>query len=823
MTSISCNRLVKIYLNDIKNELNFLFDEILHIAYIYNFFSVKKGEGDEENRVESHSLRNFFRTINPILREISEDLIDMYVDYREAEQLLQTDFSASKETKEVLVKRNIDFFQLINNYIRTKEKLLEKLVFLQRKIISILDSFPFYYPSPKVSSIKEASKIHLFIELLAQDIYDVLTREFHLPEREEKLHKSTYFYWDYDPELRFLEKSDLFIFNSNFFLPEKQSYWMILFHEVFHFILNKAKVRELSSENKSNEKGRKFVDTLLKYIDRCIETLYFRFPVIGTKTTIGKDVITDIFIDSMLTYMFGEAFFIPAFSNIFLFDEGSFLLPRANRTWYIRLRVLTDVLERFHGESSSRGKCTKDVALSCKEILEEYRKAQYETRYVRLTLFSHMEKIIKVIEEFCMDFIARYKDYLNKLKKDIESKEWVKTYLDAQINFIRSKWKNPYQHVEGRIFCYKLHQQLIGSIDSDEKRLQVINLKYIKCRYDTGKNLCHYKDTFHALSYGVYTGLYIDENFNQKINKMKDKCSIYEVFYSLHRLDLIGDNSLKHLTVVSTETESNPEDRYPDIELELIESEVLFYKKDYVLTYITGDELDLTSKESKIYILVKSLINSIPLKRQGRNPYEEVIELFKKPLDDESKIAGHPAKVHHFISFDWFDLATLIVLEPNGSEINLYDVLKELKCKVLINNKKGEGETDVPLLLRTETDIFIGNDILSQVEVPMGSIHLRVSSEYLGETNEQLAKIEDIMEKATNGINLGTWEIALRFGIRDLMLVPKKRENGGTWKFKHILSRICDVLNMKNNKLFSDFQFVVGVVAECDVKNHKDR
>jgi len=591
LKEITDNKLLQVFLEDRKTELNFLMEEILHLAYVYNYFS--QPLNFTKFNIEEHSLRAFFRGQAPILQEISADLKKMYRYFKEAYKFFKekSDISLPNKEAEQLFAPYIKFFELLNNYNSTKEALLEKLAFIQRKYISIINSFPFYYPIPKTSSIKEASKIHLFIELISQDLYDLFSEEFGLHYENEvngkRNKKSAYFYWDYDPDLRFLEKSNLFIFNSNFLLPEKQSYWITLFHEVFHFMVNK--IREGYRPNSRQEKKYKFIYDLLKYIDRCTETIYIA-PT--SRISLGKDTITDIFIDSILVYMFKELYFIPMFMNVFIFDEDDLLFPKPDRTWLIRLKVLSTIL-KMDAEKSS---IATQIAEESIKILDIYKRVQSKIGTYNAKITVIQENLAESVREFCEKYLRRHSKFLNELKRKIESKEWAKAYLEAQHMYIEEKYKNPKFSREGRIYCYVLHKSLLGLEAKDKAsltKLEIVNFKYLKIRYDTeeGADLRKYKKEFDALNYGIYTGLKVRTAYNQKTSKF-DSGLEEEAFNILSKLGLLKNNSTKtskSLQNDASEDGKNKEKNKGSIESSLTEKNIPFYKNDYVLTCIKGN------------------------------------------------------------------------------------------------------------------------------------------------------------------------------------------------------------------------------------------
>ncbi len=92
--------LIKIFVNDIKTEINFLLDEFLHIAYLVDFFSKEKyrSKSDDKGRINNmssilgkHSLRDFFQGIKPILREIRDDLEKMVMHHDNIQQIINKD------------------------------------------------------------------------------------------------------------------------------------------------------------------------------------------------------------------------------------------------------------------------------------------------------------------------------------------------------------------------------------------------------------------------------------------------------------------------------------------------------------------------------------------------------------------------------------------------------------------------------------------------------------------------------------------------------------------------------------------------------------
>ena len=786
------SKLLDLFINTLTQEFNFLLDEVLHIFYVINFFSLEQKTSQEkkQNGFFAHDLRAFFRHLKNMQRELGEDIIKLSEHWKS--------FTTLHKEKPDNEEKLVYFFENITKFIKTKNKLLEKINFLQKKIIGILNSFPFYYPSPKVSSIREASKIHLFIEYLSNDILEIFG-EKSIP---------VYFYWDFEPEIKFLENEKSFIFNSNFFLPEKQSYWIFLFHEVFHFLLNKKERSFEVPQSIHSDSFGPLMENILRYTDRCIETLFFISP--RTPQDFSREVIKDTFIDSILTHLFGKSFFIPAFTNLFLYDEGLFLYPEISRTWYVRINVASEFL-------SERDNSVKEAF---DRLMEIYTNTQ--RKFVMPELYMRDRKLVITIHNFAENLISKHKKDLEDLKNSFisEDKKWLSTYLTIQKYVIDEKWKNPGMKEEGRLYCYGFYDRLfnLDLFEKNEKELgkklkelkenlKVIEFKYIKTRFDGDSEkelrkesgiIEKLKEEIDAWGYGSYTGLIINKNIYQKFNRLQSESELENAI-----------NILKKLAEINNKTKinsSSPEYK----EYKLVLKDIPFYKFDYILTLIEPIKNPKDQKETEedyfeggnsIYIIIKYSINLEKVKDFKK--IKEMFDKFKEGLQNQIFKTSKTWNVDivHFISFDWFDCATMILLKKttkknyknNKEYFKLNEILKSLKCNILVDNENA--------LLRTETDVFIGKEIAEYVEIEKPLIEVRVSSHLLGESKGFSEKIASILENP---------EVSFVFGIKDLVILPKK-----TYNFTKLLEKVEKIAN---EKCFSDIQFVVRTSSPCDAK-----
>lgn len=792
-------------------ETNLILEELLHIGYVINFFSTG---------TESKKYNLFYRLQNPdtSLRFLFSNLIVPFQELVNKVEVFYEEVKELKELKEDLINYSVDEEKNRKNYdlcaknffgkfifIQSKKRtILDLMDYMQKKLINMIESFPGYYPSPKEASSKGATKIHLYMELFSGE-FKFLLEQLKNKTDKDKNENIVCFYWDFLPEVRYILKADNLFINTDFFLPKRQSHWLILCHEVLHYILYNA-------INKEKLENNNFFDSILYYIKKMTGTIDLVLYSLKIKSDIDENSLTDIFIDSLLTYILGLPYFLPITVRLFAFDEENFWLPSsAKRKWFLRLMTALNFYK-----SSKQKNIDQQFAKDFEEILNLYRKLQISTGTINPFLYRKEEAISSIISEFLNRFFKKERASLEQLKnifqEQKEANKWTYSYLkyaskyfEYYLNKLKSKnsenkkGKNNKNISEGRALC-RIFGDILYFQESNINReyikklieMPVYKFQYFKVRYDKVKKRSNKSypcvleklqslRTLCAWSFGPYTFLSFDIfPYNEKYNRMENSDEYLQALENLISNDDINFRNAK-----------SPE-------IELLSNHFLFYKEDLSLTLY---DYDLENKEKldnpleiirtpcdKIYLFIKYQIC-----RDKQIKFEDIKQLFMDYREEISKYQICRIDIFHFISFDWFDFCTLITFRPKNipnNKIDLMGILKILKEKVLINN---QGK-----LRRTETDIFIGKNITDKVKIRLPYIHLRVSSNELGKT-------KNIIESIKRKDLISGWKISSRFGIRDLVLSPP---TSAAFTFEKIL----DVLkSVTEEGIFSDFQFVVSV------------
>ena len=802
---------------DAEIRLTLLLEEFLHTVNVIHFFAKPR---NEENK--STSLSSMFRKLEDIPKSIIESfskVINKYQNFKNTIYELQNhseDFLALKLFSEYV------------GYSFEERNLLQEMDFIQTKLVSLLESFQKYHPSPKESSIKDATKIHFYLEKIAEDLLLLFGNSFITEKENKNKPDKAFFFWKFTPEINFLKNErNLFIIDSDSFLPNRQITWIILAHETLHYLYSIYKY----SESKNNLFRR-----MHEYARRweTVTAIAFARNRIRSSKVDAEIYFVDVLIDVILTEIFSYKYAFPALLYLFTLDEGeSVSLPDWNRFWTIRYRaILERIKEKIENENNEG---IKNLINSFGSLFEAYQRTQKFYGFPNVSnLYLEEEILSRTSKELISSFLKNSKESIENLKRKLEldtgengnvdELKYLKTYLltlDKYYEYLTEKVQenalDKGKYKEGRAFCRTLLEATLYGYEKvkeleeyikDYFEKPVYKFQFYRVRYDDDENNINelYKALMgeenslrkfvDAYCFGSYTFLYISkEEEYEKVSKY-EKCGK-------------DDNAWKNLErVVSSNQEnvnsSNEEDliRCPEIYLM---NKLRFFRHDYSLTLYSDNEGNLVSilRNSKdyIYIFVKYNVNNVKNFQETNDlnnveNFQKINDLFDK---FKQKIEKHceDISIFHFISFEWYDYLTLIAIKPSGIEFHLNKVLKALKELVLIGNNG--------ILGRTETDIFVGLNILDKVIVKTPHIHLRVSSESLGETKEKIIP-------ALKGKN---FEVSLRFGIRDLVI----KEEGGNYfedNFKNLLNRIYkDILLGEDLKgKFSDIQFIVEVDSQ---------
>jgi len=741
--------------DNIRRQVNLLMEEVLHLYYFMNFLSPPD---------LSDSSASPDRSCHPVfslekLRDFSKRL---------AEDIVST---ARRVSDERFLKTYSEFVNIQN---KLNLEIIPKVSFLQKKSLSFQSGHQHYFPYPKLTSFREAFKIHLYMENI--------TREFWKSIAEGTYEKRVLFFWDYDTQVRFIDnrndilkfvseekKGNLYlIINTDFFLPHRQSHWIILFHEVFHFLFN---LYERANGDKVLLK-RLGLSELIPLFEIIVEGINdCRLALVHSNISwfnFDPVVVVDSFIDAFLTKIFGVPFLLPISTRLFAFDEKSFQFPQRRR-WFVRIKTLSSLnhiglLEKLEPKLKSA------FLDSFRQTVEDYEKKQISASasLVREDHFIIENIISKVIASMVDQTRMNFK-FINNL---LAEKEWLSKYvnyanqytehyLSAIINENRRNRK-----IEGRALCgiYQYYCSGHKTEKNEEKKLfdtPVIKFSLYKLRTN---NFQYSKlDDKFQLSIGLspYNLAFLDK---EEIFEKEDLTS-KQVLDKIERI--LNRQSCNNC---------NCETCY-DLECSLLSRKLYFYKEELNLTFLSGftttngnqsgeDEsrkieatkemvLEHCNLRGKVGIFIKSQLKT-RTNQNERDLFSEISEnlreFSRKALKELNGIKRITCIL--FSSFDWFDYLILLLVEPQHQPpLRLKDILSFLKKNFILNNE---------LLSRTETLIFIDNNIKDCITLPPIDVLLRVRSEQLGESWNF---IERIVEKLPPSVS-----VISSFGVRDLTL-----------------------------------------------------
>ena len=734
--------------DDIDIRLNLLLEELLHLSYIVRFL---KANVDRENADGFYSCEpgDIFPKLYGYTECVKDELTKIVDDWQNLKERLQEFLNSRKNLKE----RGNLFNKLVDvqNRISGDEQLLSKFDFLQKKLLSYQSGSQHYYPHPKMTSIKEAVKIHLYMENLAREFLELLGSS-----------DNVLFFWDYFPDVRFLTKEDkALIINTDFFLPNRQSHWIILFHEVIHYLVLQSMRKREKGQNLSY-----FFQVFTEYIEDTSNDCRIALYRYGIDYIPDINTIVDVFIDSLLTKVFGVAYLLPVATRLFAYDEENFLYPQKRR-WFLRLSILSKIF-------SPRAKKEKAFIEDLKELLDYYNKTQIvESAGVIGEEFFTTEAVFESV------VLTRVKSFLRKicfpfeLLRSLDASPWIKTYIKYTQLYTDRYLNNSWEKKEGRAICFtyqelccrrnkRLRENEVKEAISNGFQKEVFKFNLLKFRFDFPERIT----IFDILEEGQFKFLWGLSNFNILTIEEED---INEKVSAIEDLENVR-KKLKLMFGDNTEEVRRNE----SLELYLMKKGFYFYKEELSLTLISENKEDLLNiiQNPQQYVLI--FVKFLSKNNDNNNCWEKFHSLFSR----------EGIKTFILSSFDWFSYCTLIAIpaERENGLIDLDHVLKELKGNILLDNNS---------LLRTETSIFVGRNISDKIKLPYVNILLRISSRDLGKSRKF---IDSIKQKG--------FKVSSSFGIRDVIVHLKED------CMKNLLKNIKEILIIagENDIKISDIQ-----------------
>ena len=365
----------KFLLKEQEIRLKFIEEEYLHIKSIVEFFSL----GKDSEALKGTSLRSTVGYLQLAVEHIGKQHNEAKQIWERMHRLLQG-ISAS-QSYELLPTFLSDYVKVT----RILENLAEVMDFLQRKIVSLLESYPGYYPSPKETSIREATKIHLFMELIAKNFLQIL---------QEGSDARIHFYWDFNKHIQFIDRKNLLIINTDYNLPHRQAHWIILGHEVLHYLTNKENIHIPKIVRKIRDYAKQLGNTIFL----ALASQNLKVP----ETLLKETELYDIFIDALMAKALGTPYVLASFPYLFLAEDRSFEEPKTGRVWYHRLKTILDVVE------SSREK-KFSLLLECLEFslaVSYYAQKKYCLNIFREKTYEVERIRQEVIETFVRKFLV---------------------------------------------------------------------------------------------------------------------------------------------------------------------------------------------------------------------------------------------------------------------------------------------------------------------------------------------------------------------------------------------------------------------------------
>ena len=871
-----------IFFWDILTRLNLLVEEIIHIQEIFNYFCV-----ENNLNFSPKTLRGAFCNLNKLFNKdqrsknglINDNLRNIEYNLRKVNKIFTVLINkvCSKDISYFKGKSIFyDLKELFTYYFEigfSSQNLIKILNFIQKKVNSLLNAFPGYYPSPQVSSIREYLKTHYFIESYVENILKVTTSlNYH---RELQNNFNIYFFWDFEESVEFYEDMENnMILNSDPYFPSKQFYWILLFHEVLHYLtdfVNEKLVTGKSKELNFIEKNLLDFYKELKALPSDIASLIILSFQEEAKDFIDTSIFLDIAIDSILTYMFGLSYFLPSLLNLIFYDEKS-LYQKSSNFWILRTLVpmyfLT--LKRYpHYKLNNY-------------IINAYKLFVAYYMNIKLSMFPKLEEksykliisIASLITSEIENFLRKKEKLINYLEKEFKKSDLINSYLENQndiLNFLGKFIDDKKQMIdngniidtsipevkEGRKLCSLLNflslDKHIIRKDSfkdkiNQKNIRTFSICYYKIRCDKDKEKNFFKFFFSDqelnnfnffVNFGPFSALFIKSNDSPKLSdlpKFREGFNLESLSLKIDNVLGTGNNNFKSRKSFSETLKCKGYKYFKRKHyLNVLDKNILedFFKNlkkfnmdENFLKYYIDDITKIKNSNIDILILIKYQL-SLPNQSTGKNVLESFLWKFdnfiKIFLDSKIYVDHHIENIlrefnyMHTISYEWFDICTFIGLElKNSNLINpILDKILE-KIKEIFIQKLSE-EKFLFNIIKTETDIFLSPKFIkTNIPCYLPIIQLKVSSKYIknkGYDRNLEKHIFNTLEK----FNLKEkYTVKKLFGIRDFILIPKKNKEINF--IKNLFNLIASLgeleLTEEDNKPFSDIQIIPSVLSK---------
>lgn len=852
--SLDISNFIRFLTKDIEERLRLIKEELLYYKSIIDYFDKPQNHDKKQESNEQHdSIFNSTEFISKLKQPI-DYYMKIYVDIEKSFNYLKERFinSIDKES-------NNDLSIFFSRYISIKHglnKIANRMEFIQRKMLSILESFPGYYPSPSETSIKEATKIHVFMDKMAKFIYEFMFYNFS-SNKDDGKDFNTYFYWDFNESIDFIPEDEFVIINTDYYLPRRQSYWVILFHEIMHYIVE---------NKKSDFKIARIIEDYSEKLSRTINIGILKlFP--GSYQAFKPKELYDVFIDAMLAKALGLPYVLASINYLIFSEDKSLERPEPTRIWPIRLKAIIQASN--YSVKSEYKSILKSIEewidyvynLQKYSSLNVYREKVYKLENIFLEATQefietflknkHVKKITNKIEELFRsnkteneysEYLRIYLQYLDKYISNVIEREFKEEKNNNKGDTKQNEFKiDPLCILYTELDCFNKAY----SIDKLDLLFSIptFHFRFFKLRLDNHvnsneKQKC-FINSFENIMYciGPYTMATFCENSieNKKFNLERTWFKDYYIIPYYYNSRFKYNIKTNPQGYGNTNKEINKcEQSYPSwMKKEDLDNGILIWI-DFGINRKNFNEQDKQSIEEYFQQLFEKRLKEIV-----GDDFRQIFEKRSKEIVRYNKFSKKVYNKYEeldyaiFTSLDWFDFCALIYIKPkkchNKEEcFDLTEFVREIKQRILMDNNCK--------LTRTETTILIGNKCAEKVilsEPPV--FYLRASRYALGNLKNCLDKLKDKNSPINKSMSSGlSMVVYYKLGIWDLMVSFEGSESTSNTGicFDKYIDVFCKLItevkcaessdrNKDNNKnkncyegnVFSDVQISLNIKA----------
>lgn len=805
---------LKILLNcESKARVSILSKELLNLAFIAKFFgcyNVSTSNNQSIRSTKRDAIRPLYRIFNVANNEIKEIFRLILSASRTCES------NPNVQNNELEINQKIfDIYSKIVCINYRLQNALKIMSFLQKKIKYTLEAFPPYFPAPTIFRTRQEYKFYEGLEYMFRFFFD----NFQDHSSYQELPFISV-YWETNSGNQFLDFSDFlacnerehlyFLFEGSFFIVNQPSLWPIITHECLHFLINSLD-RNFSKEidDYITDLSVSISDYIVPYNYISIHNLY--------------PLLTDIFVDTLLAYIFGPLYLLLIWRILFAYDEiiDHIYLPLF-RSWYIRLKVPFETYLAISTRRSSlfnRFEMPNFDANLFIEILNRLQKSYAENSYkpdqsnIRATIEEFIIK--QTVNRFTSLFLSRaFQNKINLftsiynhiIKDDFSFRDLLEINCEKKSgNFFAILNLKLSQHInkklleeqgndqkniplkEGRIntclFAFsknfahkfssffgknKILDKKINDILPNLSKLPVTLLSFIKIRFDGYEQspLVNLEKTLKSL---------------KKINSTKTSHFWFHElgpFYFLAVDCLFRDKYIQN-EVITDLIEKVLENREINIQQSdtdsynttylwnpLIENNILFYKNDLALTAIRLIEVNNTNSKIIDFLALEDKENHEKMRDFFRFAKDNANFILQVAINGGFSLKEFTEKLESHLKNISNELKILVCISFNWADFIFIIATKShsfYECFISLKKFLLKDHLNV---CRTKTDIFVGLDIDEKTEMPTPEILVRLSN---CSNSQFFTNIEQFLNKDL----LKKWNIYFRLGNFDVSLIPK--------------------------------------------------